>query len=134
MQALSAVERVGADNTVTSRDLRIFVDQAAKPVTSPDAEVVVGRCDVSPAGRWFLAEGLVRPAGVVVIDVFAEDLVQVSPAGDEDPVSALAPCAADPALADRVRARCPDGRGDDPHAGRGEDRAERARCTWHPGL
>src|ERR1700719_1842325 len=60
---------VGADNTVTSRDLRIFVDQAAKPVTSPDAEVVVGRCDVSPADRWFLAEGPVRPAGVVVIDV-----------------------------------------------------------------
>jgi hypothetical protein len=74
---LYGFEPVGAENTVTSRDLRIFVDQAAKPVTSPDAEVVVGRRDVSPAGRWFLAEGPVRPAGVVVIDVFAEDMVQV---------------------------------------------------------
>jgi hypothetical protein len=55
--AVAERERVGAENTVTSRDLRIFVDQAAKPVTSPDAEVVVGRCDVSPADRWFLAEG-----------------------------------------------------------------------------
>jgi hypothetical protein len=30
-----------AENAVTSRDLRIFVDQAAKLITSPDAEVVV---------------------------------------------------------------------------------------------
>src|ERR1700731_478045 len=117
MRIPGRILRVGADNPVTSRALRIFVDQAAKPVTSPDAEVVVGRCDVSPADRWFLAEGPVRPAGVVVIDVFTEDVVQVSPAGDEDPVSALTPCAADPALADRVRARRPDGRGDDPRAG-----------------
>jgi len=117
---------VGAENTVTSRDLRIFVDQAAKPVMSPDAEVVVGRRDVSPADRWFLAEGPVRPAGVVVIDVFAEDVVQVSPAGDEDPVGAFAPRTAGPAFADRVRARRPDGRGDDRCAGRGEDRAGRA--------
>lgn len=87
---------MGAENTVTSRDLRIFVDQAAKPVASPDAEVVVGRCDVSPADGWFLAEGPVRPAGVVVIDVFAEDVVQVSSAGDEDPAGALAPRTADP--------------------------------------
>jgi hypothetical protein len=34
---------VGAENTVTSRDLRIFLDQVAKPVTSPDADVAVGR-------------------------------------------------------------------------------------------
>ena len=61
-----------------------------------------------------------------MIDVFAEDVVQVSPAGDEDPVSALAPRTAGPAFANRVRARRPDGRGDDPCAGRGEDRAERA--------
>jgi hypothetical protein len=30
-----------------------------------------------------------RPVGVVVIDVFAEDVVQVPSAGDEDPVGAL---------------------------------------------
>jgi hypothetical protein len=36
-----------------------------------------------------LAEGLVRPVGVVVIDVFAEDVVEVSSAGYEDAVGAL---------------------------------------------
>ena len=46
-------------------------------------------------------------------------------AGDEDAVGALAPGAGDPALADRVRARRLDRRFDDPHAGRGEDGAER---------
>ncbi|MGD0928910.1 MAG: hypothetical protein ABR926_27380, partial [Streptosporangiaceae bacterium] len=116
---------VGADNAVTSRDLRILVYQAAEPVSSPDADVVVRRCDVGPAVGWSLAERPMRPVGAVVIDVFAEDVSQVSPAGDKDPVGALAPGAGDPAFADRVRARRPDGRGDDPHAGRGEDRVER---------
>lgn len=31
---------MGADNAVTSRDLRILVDQAAEPVASSDADVV----------------------------------------------------------------------------------------------
>jgi hypothetical protein len=30
---------VGAENYVTSRDLRIFVDQSAEPVTPQDADV-----------------------------------------------------------------------------------------------
>jgi hypothetical protein len=117
---------VGADNAFTSCDLRILVEEAAKTVASPDADVAVGRRDVSPAVGWLLAEGPVRPVGVVVIDVFAERVVQMSPASDEDAVGALAPRACDPALADRVRAWRLDGRGDDPHAGRGEDGVERA--------
>jgi hypothetical protein len=67
----------------------------------------------------------VRSVGVVVIDVFAEDVVEMSPAGDEDSVGALAPGAGDPMLADRVRPRRLYRRGDDPHVGRGEDRVER---------
>jgi hypothetical protein len=82
---------------------------------------VAGRRDVGPAVGRLLAEGPVRPVGVVVIDVFAEDLLKMSPAGDEDAVGALAPGAGDPALADRVRARCLDRRLDYPQAGRGED-------------
>jgi hypothetical protein len=39
-----------------------------------------------------------RPVGVVVIDVFAEGVVEVSPVGDEDAVGALAPGAGDPPL------------------------------------
>lgn len=41
---------MGAGNAFYSRDLRIPVEEAAGPVASPDAGVVVGRRDVSPAG------------------------------------------------------------------------------------
>jgi hypothetical protein len=41
----------------------------------------------------------VRPVGVVVIDVFAEDVVEMPSAGDEDAVGALAAGAGDPPLA-----------------------------------
>jgi len=58
-------------NAVTSCDLRVLVDQAAEPVASSDADVVVGRRDMGAAVGWLLAEGPVRPVGVVVIDVFA---------------------------------------------------------------
>ena len=57
---------------------------------------------MSPAVGWLLAEGPVRPVGVVVIDVLAEEVVEMSPAGDEDAVGALAPRAGDPPHADRI--------------------------------
>src|ERR1019366_8605831 len=98
---------VGADNAVTSRDLGILLDQAAEPVASPDAHVVAGGREMGLAVGWLLAEGSVRPVGVVVIDVLAERVVQMSPAGDEDAVGALAPRGGDPPLADRVRPRRP---------------------------
>jgi hypothetical protein len=110
-----------ADNVVTSRNLRILVDHAAQPIASSDAYVVAGGCDVGSAVGWSLAEGPVRPVGVVVIDVFAKGVVEMSSAGDEDAVGALASGAGDPPFADRVRAGCLDRRGDDPDAGRRED-------------
>ena len=100
------------------------MDQAAEPVASSDADVVVGRRDMGPAVGWSVADGPVRPVGVVVIDLFAERVVQMPSAGDEDAVGALASGGGDPTLADRVRARRPDRRGDDAHAARGEDRVE----------
>jgi hypothetical protein len=108
------------------------VDQAAEPVASSDADVVVWRRDVGSVVGWLPAEGAVRPVGVVVIDVFAEDVVEMSPPGDEDPVGALAPCAGDPALADRVRPRRPYRRLDNPHVGRGEDGVERVGVLGVP--
>jgi hypothetical protein len=65
------------------------VDQAAKSIVSSNAGVVVGRRREGPSVRWFLAEGPVRPVGVVAIDVFAEDVVEMSSAGDEDEVGTL---------------------------------------------
>jgi len=46
---------VGAENAVTSGDLRILVEEAAEPVASENADVVVGDRGVSPAVRWSLA-------------------------------------------------------------------------------
>jgi hypothetical protein len=89
-------------NAVTSRDLRILVDQAAEPVASVNAGVVAGGCDGDLAVGWLLEQGPVRPVGVVVIHVFAEGVVKMSPAGDEHTVGALAPGAGDPPLTDRV--------------------------------
>ncbi len=64
---------------------------AVKSVASSNADLAVGWCDVGPAVGWPLAEGPVRPVGVVVTDVLAEGLVKMSSAGDEDAVGALAP-------------------------------------------
>jgi hypothetical protein len=125
-------EGVGADNSVTSRDLRILVDQAAEPVASSDADGVARGRGGDLAVGWSVAEGPVRPVGVVVIDVFAEGVVEVSPAGDEDAVGALAPGGDDPALADGVRARRLDRRGDDAHAGGGEYCVERVGLLGIP--
>src|ERR1017187_4355570 len=75
---------VGAENAFTSCDLRVLVDQAAELVAWSDADVVAGGRDMGPAVGWLLAEGPVRPVGVVVVDVFAEDVVEVPLAGDED--------------------------------------------------
>jgi hypothetical protein len=97
-KANAAMVVVGAENAVTLCDLRILVEKAAEPVASENAEVVVGSRGVSPAVGCSLAEGPVRPVGVVVIDVFAEDVVEMSLTGDEEPVGALAPCAGDPRL------------------------------------
>jgi hypothetical protein len=106
---------VGADNSVTLRDLRILVDQAAEPVASSDADGVVRGGDGDLAVGCSLAECPVRPVGVVVIDVFAEGVVEMSSAGDEDAIGALAPGAGDLAFADGVRARRLDRRPDDAH-------------------
>lgn len=101
--------------------MRILVEETAEPVASSDADILVGDRGVGPAVGWSLAEGPVRPVGVVVIDVFAEDVVEMAPAGDGDAIGALTPDAGDPALTDGVRARCLDRRLDNSHASRGED-------------
>ena len=54
---------MGAANAVTSRDLRIFVDQAAEPVASSDADVVAWGREMGPAVGWLLAEGPEKAGG-----------------------------------------------------------------------
>ena len=55
----------------------------------------------------------VRSSAVVVTDVFAEDVIELASAEDQQPVEALPADAADPALHVRVRVRRPDGSADD---------------------
>jgi hypothetical protein len=54
-----------------------------------------------------------RPVAVVIVDVDAEHLLEVSPADDQDPVEAFAADGADPALGERVRLRGAKRRADD---------------------
>ena len=82
---------MGADNVVWLCDLRIrvLVDQTAKPLASVDNEVIGRRRRRGSAARWGLAEGTVRPVGVVVIDVDGEDVVELAAVDDQDPVEQL---------------------------------------------
>jgi hypothetical protein len=81
---------VGAENPVTLRDLRIFVDQAAElvPAHNPDVRAQI-RWMRTPCWRT-LAQCPVRPVRVVVIDILTEDQPQVPLVGDQHPVQALA--------------------------------------------
>jgi len=77
---------VGAENPVTLCGLGILADQAAWPVPAhyPDACARSGR--MRTRGGWPLVQCPVRPAGVVVIGVLAEDKPQVPLACDQHPV------------------------------------------------
>lgn len=77
----------------------------------------------TPGGR-ILLQRPVRPMSVVMIGVLTKDQPQVPFVGDQHLVQALSAGAAHPALRDRVRPRRPDGRLDDPRAGRGEHPVE----------
>jgi hypothetical protein len=65
-----------------------------------------------------------RPMAVVVVDVDAEHLLELSPADDQDPVEAVAADGADPALGERVRLRRPKRCADDLDAVASEDLVE----------
>ena len=65
-----------------------------------------------------------RAVPVVVIQVFGEDDFEMAAAEDEEPVQALPADGADKPLRDRVGARRPDGRLDDPDPFSAEDGVE----------
>lgn len=114
---------MGAENRVTSRDLLIFVDQTAKAtvptyqsgITHPDRNLPFGRSS---------AQGAMR---TTVIDVLGQDLFEMRPVDDKQPIQTLAATAAHPAFSDRVRPRHPNKTAQDVDADRGEYRIERGR-------
>src|SRR4029077_19671932 len=68
---------VGAGNSVTLCGLGIFVDQAAEPVTAPNAHTGHLRKRRRPPGGRALLQCPVRPMAVVMIYVLAEDQPQM---------------------------------------------------------
>jgi hypothetical protein len=63
-----------------------------------------------------------RPVTAVMVDIDAEHVLELSPADDQDPVEAVAPDGAEPALGERVRLRRRKRLADDlPTGGRSRD-------------
>jgi hypothetical protein len=110
----------------------VFVDEAAEyllsldPVRWSDRGHLLECCSAGPGQRWCLAEGLVWPVAVVVLDVLAEDGEQVVLVDDEEPVEALAAQGSAPPFGERVRPRRLWWALEDAHAGIGEHGVERA--------
>ena len=96
---------VGAGNAVTVRDLGIFVDEAAEPVTAYNAHTGHAARQMSASCGRVLLQRPVRPMTVVVIDVLAQDQPQMPLAGDQHPVQALTAGTSNPPFRDRVGRR-----------------------------
>lgn len=73
---------MGAENGVTLRDLGVFMDQPAEPVSSEDARARYGCGRIRPPGRRVLLRRPVRPVRAVVTGVLIENQPQVPFAGD----------------------------------------------------
>ena len=80
---------MGAENRVTSCGLQVFVDEAAEPVSSLHADGRSRTWQGSAYGRP-LVQGSVRSVGVEVLDILAQNDVEVTWSGDQKVVEALA--------------------------------------------
>jgi hypothetical protein len=82
----------------------VLVQKAAESVASTNATVALPCADRNRLqDRRLLLERAVRSMGVVVCDVLAQHAFEMPLRKDQDPVEALAPDAADPALRLRLR-------------------------------
>jgi hypothetical protein len=111
----------------------VFVQQAAEPVaTAEEIELRQlstwrGLINRRLGERRPLIERTMRPMRVVVQRVFADHVLEVAAAEDQEPVEALAPNGSDPALGMRPRLRRPYRRFDDTDSFRAEDLIEVTR-------
>ncbi len=85
----------------------VFVDQSAEFVASLElvGRVGSGEADARPCYWWCQPESAMWPMGVVVVDVDAQDTLELPAAGDQEPVEAVAADGADPAFRECVRLR-----------------------------
>jgi hypothetical protein len=104
------------------------MDQPTEPIATANRGLMLG------AERDHLWRGLgcaqiersVRTLAVVMVDVLAQDALELTTADDEQPVEALLAQRADEALGVRIGVRGLDGRADDPDAVGPEDLVEAA--------
>jgi len=115
-----------AENHVTSCDLRVFVDQAAEPITPQTRTWHLMPVD-RLAGRRVLVQRPVWPVGCCGDRRTREDKPQMSFASDQHPVQAFAGGRCRSAFGDRVCAQCLDRCLDDADADGGEHGVERCR-------
>ncbi len=85
----------------SSGGLVVLVDEAAEAVTALDRAAGRGLA-AAPRLRRTQVERAVRPLAVVVLDVRAEDVLEVAAVEDQQPVQALGADGADEPLRDRV--------------------------------
>jgi hypothetical protein len=101
------VEPVGARNPVTLCNLGVFVQQAAKPVSSDHRNIVVHR-SIGKAPRWFgLAQATVRAVSVEVLFVLGRDHSSAPGVEDQDPVEQFPTDTCKELFGDRVCSRRP---------------------------
>ena len=100
------------------------MDEAVEPVSSEHAGGRPGTWRVAGRGRA-LVQGSVRAVGVEVLDVLAQNDVEVAWSGDQKVVEAFPAQGADEPFRDRVRPRCPDWGANDADVGTGEHGVER---------
>lgn len=86
----------------------VLMDESAENVVAADLRPGYGLGPRSRIGRSKV-EATMRSGPVVVLDVRAEDALQVAPAEHEDGVETLSSNRADSALGERVRPRRTDG-------------------------
>ena len=74
---------MSAEYCVTSCDLGVFVDQAAEPVPPQNPDACACGGSTLASGGWVLVQRPVRPMGVVMVGILAEDQLQVPFAGPD---------------------------------------------------
>jgi hypothetical protein len=98
---LSSIERRetlwGAQTRSGSRGRTVFVNEPTEAITSVDAERIGRSSQAETGSRLWRDEPktAMRTMAVVMIDVDAEDALELAAAGDQDPVQAFAPHRAD---------------------------------------
>src|SRR6266536_313084 len=114
LTGVSATASVGVQNPEprSRGDPLVLVDEPAEDGAPPDpraSDPFRGRSRI----RWTKLERPVWSLPVVVLDVRAEDVLQVTPTEDQDVIQALSSSRADPALRERVPPWGPDRRFED---------------------